>query len=101
MGQTTRASRSHLLPIFLPSTTTAARIPLCQSMEAFPLSRAAEVAGTDVDDDHKRALQAAGRGGRQRKPGDRRRRLKLTFLEEATLISDLLARGAHTAQGKI
>jgi hypothetical protein len=56
-------------------------------MDAFPVSRAAEVVGTDHGDDYLTAVLAVGDRGRQRNPGDRRRRLMLSFLEKARLIS--------------
>jgi hypothetical protein len=55
-------------------------------MDAFPMSRAAEVVETEEeegDDDDITALQAVGRRGRLQNSGDRRRRLKLTFVEKA------------------
>jgi hypothetical protein len=69
-------------------------------MDAFPVSRAAEVVETEEDDDDITALQAVGRRGRLQNSGDRRRRLKLTFVEKAALISGLLASRAHSAQGQ-
>jgi hypothetical protein len=69
-------------------------------MDAFPVSRAAEVFETDEDDDDMTALQAVGRRGRLQNSGDRRRLLKLTFAEKAALISGLLASRAHSAQGQ-
>jgi hypothetical protein len=57
--------------------------PFVCLMDAFPVSRAAEVVGTDHDDDHVTALYAVGRRGRQRNPGDRRRRLMLSFAAKA------------------
>jgi hypothetical protein len=67
-------------------------------MDAFPVSRAAEVVETEDDDENTTALQAIGRRGRQRNPSDRRRRLKLTFVEKPPLISGLLASGVHSGQ---
>jgi hypothetical protein len=81
MGQArtiaTRTSRPHLIPASTLSSTAAAlaattRLPIVCLMDAFPVSLAVEVVGTDHDDDHLTALHAVGRGDRQRNPGDRR-----------------------------
>jgi hypothetical protein len=69
-------------------------------MDAFPVSRAADVVETEDDDDDITALQPVGRRGRLPNSGDRRQRLKLTFAEKAALISSPLASGAHSAQGQ-
>jgi hypothetical protein len=57
-----------------PPSPPPPALHIVRLMDAFPVSRAAEVVDTDHDDDHFKALHAVGRGGRQRNPGHRRRR---------------------------
>jgi hypothetical protein len=71
MGQTYRHSHLPLAPPprfplsnIIAALSDAARMTLFVCVvEAFPVSRAAEVVGADDDDDHKTALQAVGRNG--------------------------------------
>jgi hypothetical protein len=99
--RTSRSSPSSRPAAPPPASPPPPATPFACLMDCSPVSSAAEFVGTDDDDDHITALQAVGHHCRQRNIADRQRRLTLTFLEKAALISGVLASGRTEHKPKI